>query len=58
MEQPTDCSKLKLIPKSGRSDLSGGGTAQSVTWKEDIIKIYINKIKHIEPKIELADVEN
>ena len=39
MEQPTDCSKLKLIPKSGRSDLSGGGTAQSVTWKEDIIKI-------------------
>lgn len=39
MEQPTDCSKLKEIPKSGRSDLSGGGIAQSVTWKEDIIKI-------------------
>jgi len=39
MEQPTDCSKLKLIPKSGRSDLSGGGIPQSDTWNEDIIKI-------------------
>ena len=39
MEQPTDCSKLKLIPKSGNPNLSGGGTPQSDTWKEDIKKI-------------------
>ena len=34
-----ECSQLKMIPKSGRKGLEGGGEPQSTTWKEDIAKI-------------------
>lgn len=39
MEQVSDCSKLKEIPKSGLKGLTGGGKPQRTTWKEDIAKI-------------------
>ena len=39
MEQGMNCSELKMIPKSGRKGLQGGGEPQSTTWKEDIAKI-------------------
>lgn len=39
MEQSMNCSELKMIPKSGRKGLEGGGEPQSDTWKEDIAKI-------------------
>jgi hypothetical protein len=39
MEQPTDCTKLKEIPKEGITGLTAGGKPQSTTWKEDIAKI-------------------
>jgi hypothetical protein len=47
MEQQTDCSKLKKIPREGIKGMTGGGEPQSDTWKEDIAKIGNAKTTYI-----------
>ena len=39
MEQSTDCSKLKVIPKGGIKGKTAEGKPKSDTWKKDIVKI-------------------